>query len=72
MHKVVIENMMPTAGIDIKNQLINSGLEINRDFVWRYHGAQYNSDGYQEVAPRQVVFEFTNPADATFFKLKWT
>jgi hypothetical protein len=72
MHKVVIENMMPTAGIDIKNQLINSGLEINRDFVWRYQSAQYNSDGYQEVAPRQVVFEFTNPADATFFKLKWT
>ena len=33
MHKVVIENMMPMAGVDIKNQLVNLGLEINRDFV---------------------------------------
>jgi hypothetical protein len=64
--------MMPSTGIAIKNQLINLGLEINKDFVWRYHSAHYDSDGYQAVTPRQVVFEFTNPADATFFKLKWT
>lgn len=72
MHKVVIEHMTPMSGVDLKNQLISQGLVIGQDFDWKYIGAQYNSDGFQAVAPRQVIFEFKNPADATFFKLKWT
>lgn len=72
MHKVVIEHMHPSAGIDIKNQLISQGFKIDQDFVWKYIGAHYDTDGFQAVTPRQVIFEFKNPADATFFKLKWT
>ena len=59
------------AAIDLKNQLLAAGLVIDQDFTWRYAQAQYDNDGYSAVTPKQVVFEFHDPALATFYQLKW-
>jgi len=72
MHRVVINHVSPAEAIEFKNQLLSAGLVMNDDFTWKYTQAQYNNDGYIAVAPKQVVFEFRDPALATFYQLKWS
>ncbi len=60
------------AAIELKDQLLSDGLVIDRDFVWKYTQAQYDNDGCTYVAPKQVTFEFQDPAMATFYQLKWS
>jgi len=60
------------AAIDLKDQLLASGLIINRDFTWEYRQATYNNDGYTAVDPKQVIFSFFEPSLATFYQLKWS
>lgn len=71
MHRVVLQHLNPMRGVELKNQLIADGLVHHQDFEWAYHAAHYDNDGYTAVTPRQVVFEFTDPATATFYQLKW-
>ena len=71
MHTVTIEHIAPMAAVDLKNQLLAAGLEINRDFVWEYRAATYDNDGYSAVTPRMALFRFANAATATFYQLKW-
>lgn len=71
MHRVVINHITPSDAIDLKNQLIRAGLEIDKDFVWIYAPATYNNDGFSAVTPRQVIFKFVDAATATFYQLKW-
>jgi len=72
MHRVRIEHIGPMAAIDLKDQLLASGLIINRDFTWEYRQATYNNDGYTAVDPKQVIFSFFEPSLATFYQLKWS
>ena len=71
MHTVRIEHIAPMAAVGLKNQLTASGLVIDQDFTWRYTQARYDNDGYSAVTPKQVTFEFRDPAMATFYQLKW-
>lgn len=71
MHRIVLEHINPMHGVDLKNQLIKDGLVHHTDFEWAYHAATYDNDGYTAFTPKRVVFEFVNPATATFYKLKW-
>ncbi len=70
-HTVVIEHIHPIEAVERKNQLLKDGLVLERDFVWQYTPATYNNDGYSAVTPRNATFKFTDPALATFYKLKW-
>jgi hypothetical protein len=68
MHRIRIEHLSPVDAIELKNQLLAAGLIMDQDFVWKYTPAQH---GYTYVAPKQVTFEFQDPAMATFYQLKW-
>jgi hypothetical protein len=57
--------------VDLKNQLLAAGLVLDRDFVWKYCQAHYDNDSHLAVTPKQVTFEFQDPAMATFYQLKW-
>jgi len=59
------------AAIELKNQLLAAGLVIDRDFVWEYCPATYDSNGYAEVSSKQATFSFFEPLLATFYQLKW-
>jgi hypothetical protein len=72
MHRVEIPHCQPTQAIELKNRLLADGLALGRDFEWRYSPATYDNDGFTAVTPRQAVYEFADPALATFYKLKWT
>ncbi len=72
MHRVVFEHMNPMRGVELKNQLIADGLLHHTDFEWAYYAATYDNDGFSAVTPRMVIFEFSDPATATFYQLKWT
>lgn len=71
MHRVIILHLTPMQGIELKHRLIEDGLVHHQDFEWAYFAATYDNDGYAEVNPRHVMFEFTDAATATFYKLKW-
>ena len=71
MHTVAIEHIAPMEAVDLKNQLLAAGLQIDRDFEWEYRAARYDNDGFSAVAPRMALFRFTNAATATFYHLKW-
>jgi len=67
--QVKIECSNPLQAIEYKNQLIAAGLEMNRDFCWRWQQNKYDGFSYQENS--YAEFEFVNPALASFYRLKW-
>jgi hypothetical protein len=56
--------------LDLVIQLRQSGLIMDQDFVWRFEKGSYN-DRNEFVSP-SVTFEFRDPAQATFYQLKWS
>ena len=70
-HQVRIEQASPDDGIRWNRELASSGLVPGKDYVWRYQQAQYDNFGLYNSTPRAVIFEFQDPALATFYKLKW-
>lgn len=71
MYPVVIENISATQGIDLKNELLKAGLVLNVDFEWAFSHAIRDSYAYTIETPSRVMFLFTDPANATFYTLKW-
>ena len=69
-HELRIEQASPDDGIRRSRELQESGLVSDQDYVWRYQPSQYDNLDYI-IEPRAVVFEFRDPALATFYKLKW-
>ncbi len=55
--------------LELVAELRQSGLVMNQDFVWQYQKSGY-SEGNKHV-PASVTFEFRDPAQATFYQLKW-
>ena len=71
MHPVVVLHVNAVRALELRDELLRHGLIQDRDFSWEYHQATYDNDGFFAVNPRQVKFNFCDPALATFFKLKW-
>ena len=72
MTPVVILHVNAVRALELRDQLQDSGLIQDQDFEWEYHQAEYNSDSYDAVVPRHVMFRFRDPALATFWQLKWS
>jgi len=70
-HEIRMENASPDDGIYWSQELQVSGLIQDQDYVWRYVPSKYDNFGLYNSAPRAVVFEFRDPALATFYRLKW-
>ena len=71
MTPVKILHVNAIRALELRDQLEDSGLIQNQDFEWEYRQAEYNSDSYEAVVPRHVLFRFRDPALATFWQLKW-
>lgn len=71
MHAVTVWGSGPMDAVEFRNQLIQTGLMMNHDFVWKYVPPNWDNYTRGEVIPRHVVFEFVDPALATFYQLKW-
>ena len=57
--------------VDLKDQVIAHGLVLQEDFSWEYRTDPY--DGYDDSlhAHPEVIFKFRDPAQETFFRMKF-
>ena len=67
---VVLERCEVGRALELKNELVAAGLVMDRDFVWWYVQARW--DGFTGDEPSAAVFDFRDPAMATFYRLRWT
>ena len=71
MYPVVVVGVNAVTALELRDQVEAVGLQNDQDFIWTYRQATYDNDGFMPSSPRQVKFEFKDPAMATFFTLKW-
>lgn len=70
MHTVRVDSIEVFDAIDLKNQLILSGLIVDQDFEWAWITADYDQfTGW--TRQKHAEFRFRDPALATFYQLKW-
>lgn len=55
-----------------KHQLDIDGLIVNQDYEWCYQKPVYDNFAWSDSDVNHVTFTFTNPALATFYRLKWS
>jgi hypothetical protein len=69
MIKVLVKNAQQA--MDLKDQVVAHGLILHKDFSWEYKPDPY--DGYDDSlhAHPEVRFEFRDPAQETFFRMKF-
>jgi hypothetical protein len=69
MIKVLVKNAQQA--MDLKDRVIAHGLVLHEDFSWEYRPDPY--DGYNDTlrAHPEVRFEFRDPAQETFFRIKF-
>lgn len=74
MHQVILHNLPIVQVLELRDKLLTAGLVQDQDFVWHYHPSQWHNEpgsmSYR-AQPPYVVFEFEDPAMATFYQLKW-
>lgn len=72
MNSITITKISAQEALALKSDLDQSGLVLNHDYTWRFQPVKYNNDfSMYAVEESQVLFEFTDPAMAVFFRLKW-
>jgi hypothetical protein len=70
MHTVRVDNIEVFDALDLKNQLLLAGLVRDQDFEWAWITADYNAvEGW--TRQKHAEFRFADPAQATFYQLKW-
>ena len=73
LNKVIITNISAADAMALKADLDQSDLIVNVDYTWRFQPVKYNYDfSMYAVEDSQVLFEFADPAMASFYQLKWT
>lgn len=73
LNSITITKISAAEAIALKADLDSSGLVVNHDYTWRFQPVKYNNDfSMYAVEESQVLFEFVDPAMASFYKLKWT
>ena len=73
MTPVQILHVSAVQALELRDQLTDTGLIMDRDFEWEYRQAEYDvNDSFKPaVTPRQVIFRFQDPKLATYYQLKW-
>ena len=73
LNQVTITKITAAEAMGLKADLDTAGLIVNTDYTWRFQPVKYNNDfSMYAVEESQVLFEFADPAMASFYKLKWT
>ena len=70
-HSVVLYDLTPVQGIELKDRLIADGLIQEQDFIWSYTSPIWDNFSQDPMDPRRVEFKFNDAKMATFYKLKW-
>jgi hypothetical protein len=70
MHRVILRDIALDEIFQLKYQLVRDGLIMDADFEWEYHPPHW--DGFTTERPKHTVFRFRDPAQATFYQLKWS
>jgi hypothetical protein len=57
--------------LELKEQILEAGLTLNEDFTWEYRPDPY--DGWDDSlhAHPEVRFIFRDPAQETFFRMRF-
>jgi hypothetical protein len=69
MNRVQLPDMEVLDALSLKSQLEAAGLKMNHDFEWAWHPRRW--DNMTGNTPGFVEFVFRDPAQATFYQLKW-
>ena len=69
---VVVTKVSAVDALALKNELTHVGLVMEQDYTWRYQPVKYDTWGSNKLQESQVIFEFIDPALASFYRLKWT
>jgi hypothetical protein len=66
---VLVQNAQQA--LELKQQILDAGLVLHEDFVWEYRPDPY--DGYDDTlhAHPEARFSFRDPAQETFFRMKF-
>jgi hypothetical protein len=69
MIRILVKNAQQA--MDLKDQVVAHGLILHEDFSWEYRPDPY--DGYDDSlhAHHEVRFVFDDPAQETFFRMKF-
>ena len=69
MIRLLVKNAQQA--MDLKDQVVAHGLILHEDFTWEYRPDPY--DGYDDTlhAHPEVRFVFRDPAQETFFSIKF-
>ena len=69
MIRILVKNAQQA--MDLKDQVVSHGLILHEDFSWEYRPDPY--DGYDDSshAHPEVRFVFCDPAQETFFRMKF-
>ena len=69
MIRVLVKNAQEA--MDLKDQVIAHGLILHENFSWEYRPDPY--DGYDDSlhAHPEVRFQFRDPTQETFFRMKF-
>jgi hypothetical protein len=69
MIKILVQNAQQA--LEFKEQILEAGLRLNEDFTWEYRPDPY--DGYDDSlhAHPEVRFIFRDPAQETFFRMRF-
>ena len=69
MIRILVQNAQQA--LELKQQVVAAGLVINEDFTWEYRPDPY--DGYNNSAHAhpEVRFIFRDPAQETFFRMRF-
>ena len=71
-YNVSIKNISAVDAVAIKNQLVNMYKLIDgQDFTWAWYPEVLDEFSYFQTEPRRMEVRFTEPANATFFELKF-
>lgn len=71
---MIIPVKTATEALALKCQLTDAGLIIDQDYSWQYTPPKdYYEDPYNYAGMLlgQVEFKFTDPANESFYALKW-
>ena len=69
---IVITKISAYEALTYKQQLSADGLVNDQDYTWRYQPVKYNYEwSTMPLVESHVVFEFGNPALASFYRVKW-
>ena len=73
LNKVTITKISAADAMALKAELDRDELVVNVDYTWRFQPVKYNNDfSMYAIEESQVLFEFADPALASFYQLKWT